>query len=65
MRARLVIKIGLSLLALLGLLVVIAFWLAFFSPRPPLTTNAATLAGDGSKIDYCRLPKLDGSGKRQ
>jgi len=64
MRSRLVIKTGLSLLALLGLLVVIAFWLAFFSPRPPLTTNAATLAGDGSKIDYCRLPKLDGSRKR-
>lgn len=40
------------------------FWLAFFSPRPPLTTDAATLAGDGSMIDYCRLPALDGTGKR-
>jgi len=40
------------------------FWLAFFSPRPPLTTDAATLAGDGSLIDYCRLPALDGMGKR-
>ena len=40
------------------------FWLAFFSPRPPLTTDAATLSGDGSMIDYCRLPALDGMGKR-
>jgi len=40
------------------------FWLAFFSPRPPLTTDAATLAGDGSMIDYCRWPALDGTGKR-
>lgn len=39
------------------------FWQAFFSARPPLTTDPATLAGDGSTIDYCDLPKLDGSGK--
>lgn len=41
-----------------------AFWLVFLSPRPPLTTDPATLAGDGSKLDYCDLPALDGSGKR-
>lgn len=41
-----------------------AFWLAFFSARPPLTTDPATLAGDGSTINYCALPELDGSGKR-
>ena len=40
------------------------FWLAFFSPRPPLTTDAAVLAGDGSAINYCRLPPLDGSAKQ-
>lgn len=39
-------------------------WLAFFSARPPLTTDPATLAGDGSAINYCELPLLDGSGKR-
>jgi len=39
------------------------FWLAFFSPRPPLTIGPATLAGDGSTINYCEMPKLDGSGK--
>ncbi|MEG9861348.1 MAG: hypothetical protein V6Z81_02415 [Parvularculales bacterium] len=39
------------------------FWLVFFSPRPPLSTDAATLAGDGSLIDYCQFPKLDSSGK--
>ena len=36
---------------------------AFFSARPALTTDPATLAGDGSTIDYCDLPVLDGSGK--
>ena len=41
----------------------IAFWAVFFSPRPPLTTDPATLAGDGSVIDYCELPSLDGNGK--
>lgn len=43
--------------------VLLAFWGIFFSPRPPLTTDPATLAGDGSTIDYCALPELDGSGK--
>jgi hypothetical protein len=40
------------------------FWLLFFSPRPPLTTDPLTLAGDGSAIDYCAPVALDGSGKR-
>ena len=39
------------------------FWLAYFSQRPPLTIDPATLSGDGSVIDYCELPVLDGSGK--
>lgn len=38
-------------------------WLAWFSPRPPLMTDPATLAGDGSTLNYCDLPILDGSGK--
>ena len=46
------------------MLALAAFWLAFFSARPPLTTDPATLAGDGSTINYCALPELDGSGKR-
>jgi hypothetical protein len=49
-------------LLLLGLLLFL-FWLAFLSARPPLTTDPATLAGDGSVINYCELPALDGSGK--
>ncbi len=40
------------------------FWLGFLSTRPPLKTDPATLAGDGSTINYCELPKLDGSGKK-
>ncbi|MEZ5557072.1 MAG: hypothetical protein R3E86_00785 [Pseudomonadales bacterium] len=39
------------------------FWFLFFSPRPPLTIDPATLAGDGSSLNYCELPPLDGSGK--
>ena len=38
------------------------FWLAYLSPRPPLTIDPATLAGDGSQINYCELPTLDRSG---
>ncbi len=43
--------------------ILLAFWALFFSPRPPITTDPATLAGDGSTVDYCELPALDGSGK--
>lgn len=50
------------MLVLLGLFLFL-FWLAFFSSRPPLTIAAETLAGDGSDIDYCALPLLDGLGK--
>lgn len=45
-------------------MLVAVFWLVFFSARPPLTIDPATLAGDGSTINYCELPTLDGSGKR-
>ena len=41
-------------------LLLAAFWQLFFSDRPPLTIHPATLAGDGSLIDYCELPELDG-----
>ena len=40
-----------------------AFWQLFFSERPPLTIDPATLAGDGGTLDYCDLPVLDGKGK--
>ncbi len=49
---------------LFAVLLLFLFWLAFFSARPPLTIEASTLAGDGSALDYCALPVLDGSGKR-
>lgn len=57
---RWVLRLVLGLVLLVGAL----FWLAFFSARPPLTTDPATLAGDGSALDYCDLPVLDGSGLR-
>ena len=40
-----------------------AFWQIYFSSRPPLTTDPATLAGDGSTVNYCELPELRGDGK--
>jgi hypothetical protein len=45
-------------------LIAAAFWLLYFSSRPPLTTDPLTLAGDGSLMNYCELPVLDGSGKK-
>lgn len=53
----------LRILSGLALLIAGVVWLAFFSARPPLTTDPATLAGDGSTLNYCELPELDGSGK--
>lgn len=47
----------------LAIVLLLAFWALFFSPRPPVTTDPATLAGDGSVINYCELPVLDGNGK--
>jgi len=37
-------------------------WLAFCSPRPKNMIDPAVLAGDGTLVDYCVLPALDGSG---
>ena len=56
-------KVVLRSLAVLIACFLIAFWGIFFSPRPPLTTDPATLAGDGSVINHCELPILDGGGK--
>lgn len=58
-----VISIAVRTLIALIVLVISVFWFIFFSSRPPLTTDPATLAGDGSLINYCELPLLDGSGK--
>ena len=41
-------RIVLKLSAVIALIIIGALWLAFFSARPPLTTDPATLAGDGS-----------------
>lgn len=48
----------------LGILLASAFSFMFFSARPPLTTDPQTLAGDGSALNYCEQPVLDGTGKR-
>lgn len=54
------IRITMVLIVLFGAV----FWLIFFSARPPLTIDPATLAGDGSLLNYCDLPVLDGRGKK-
>lgn len=54
------------LLGTLTVFVVVAlgvFLFIYFSPRPPLTIDPATLAGDGGVVNYCDLPVLDGGGK--
>ena len=56
-------KVLLGMIAALILLVIFVFCFIFFSPRPPLTTDPQTLSGDGSTINYCQLPVLDGTGK--
>lgn len=58
------IKLAFRTTTALAAIAVGALCFAFFSPRPPLATDPATLAGDGSIINYCDLPILDGSGKR-
>ncbi len=57
-------KVLLSILITVTALMLIAFWAIFFSPRPENQTNPAVLAGDGSLLNYCELPILDGAGKR-
>lgn len=54
-----VARIGLGGTALLG----VVFGLLFLSPRPPLTTDPGTLAGDGASLNYCARKLLDGTGK--
>jgi len=56
-------KWSIRVVVTIGLLFLAAFWQLFFSARPPLTTDPATLAGDGSVVDYCKLPELDGRAK--
>ena len=58
-----VVRFFVGAAALLVLLFGVGFWVMFFSERPPLTIDPATLAGDGSTLNYCEMPLLDGSGK--
>ncbi len=57
------LKTGIRTIAVLAMVMVAAFSFIFFSSRPPLTIDPATLAGDGSAINYCELAILDGKGK--
>lgn len=57
------IKIVIRMTLTVAIIVLSVFSFIYFSPRPPLTIDPETLAGDGSTINYCELPVLDGSGK--
>ena len=52
------------LFVVVTVLFIAAFWQLYFSARPPLTIDPATLSGDGSVLNYCELPQLDGLGKQ-
>ena len=56
-------RIFLNVVLAIVALALAAFMQLYISDRPPLTIDPATLAGDGSSLDYCALPPLDGSGK--
>ncbi len=58
--------VGYVVAALLAVaaLIASAFWFLYFSARPALTIDPETLAGEGSLVDHCDLPVLDGSSKR-
>jgi hypothetical protein len=51
-------KILIALVVVPLCLFLFLFWLGYLSSRPPLTTDPATLAGDGSTLNYCDLPEL-------
>jgi hypothetical protein len=54
----------LRVLSLMVAMLLWLVWLGWFSARPPLSVDPATLAGDGSILNYCELPVLDNSGRR-
>ena len=56
---KLMVRLALFSLAVAAVIV----WLLFFSERPENQTDPFTLAGDGSALNYCKLPPLDGRGK--
>ncbi|MGB1737991.1 MAG: hypothetical protein ACPHE1_07605, partial [Pseudomonadales bacterium] len=56
---KLVARLALFSLAVVAVMV----WLLFFSDRPENQIDPFTLAGDGSTLNYCELPPLDGAGK--
>ncbi len=56
------IKWAWRLIAALAVVILVAYGVLFYYPRPEDTTAASVFAGDGAALDYCRLPELDGSG---
>ncbi len=60
---RVVLRITKWVLGCIAVLVGGVLVYAFALPRPPDTTDPAIFLGDGSTVNYCELPELDGSGK--
>ena len=51
------------LISILAAMLIGILLYAFLIPRPADTTDPAIFSQDGSSLNYCNLPKLDGSGK--
>ena len=60
---RILVKLVLGMATVVLVMGLGGFLFMYFSARPPLTIDPATLEGDGSALNYCELPVLDGSGK--
>ena len=58
-----IISIAKWLLAIMTVLLIGLLFYAFLVPRPVDTTDPTVFLQDGRSLDYCELPKLDGSGK--
>ncbi len=55
-------KFLLGTVTALSLVLVVAAGMLFLYPRPADTTDVAIFSADGAQVDYCHLPRLDGSG---
>ena len=58
-----ILRVSLLFFGLLFFLIICFLAYAFLAPRPLDTTDPSIFLNDGKTINYCDLPKLDGSAK--
>ena len=56
-----ILRVSLLFFGLLFFLIICFLAYAFLAPRPLDTTDPSIFLNDGKTINYCDLPKLDGS----